>query len=548
MATAVIHLNQETGRIGATGVLNPQTQPRSFAGADPTARRFRDFFPWSSRISLSPLWTGLVLAVIAIFLSQSYPNASLALVAFWVGLLMFNADRPILGSYALTPLDYLGVRQMSGVGIGLFLASLNAGFVSSPELRHILIHGILGGLGKLAGAAIAFRSLRGLFIPLADRDYQRDVLRPVVTVGWLLLGYTAMTVLVQFIVRGGSDRANATIWRVDEALGWWSWFNLFNGLKYSLWVIVPLIWFRSGFVGRCVLAAVGSFLIVPDLLGGGRTALLVPAMYVVFGIAMFKPKPFNLDKYLLVALIPLVPFIAFWEFYRGSAAFRDTKLVNFSDRVAAVPKAWREYREKQEYGGQTEETKVAGWSIYRYNDPVIYTLTPSDFPHAGWSEWAMPQQILIPTFFWRSKEQVVGGNEIWVRYMRYPAHHTGSGISLNADLYRRFGDIGVPIGNFFVGILYGVVLRFVYNWYHRRDAVAGLVMIIYLGAHGNLGLLDNTCNDLMQQWLYLVPKHVVGILLFCQIARAISKYPVAGASLYAWPRGSRRPGAGTIAA
>lgn len=514
---------------------------------DWTAGRFRGFFPWSSRISLSPLWAGLLLGVAAIALMQSHPNASLALIALWVGLLTFNADRPLLGSYALSPIAFLGIRQMTGLGGGLLLASFSAGFVESPELRHMLLHGIIGGLAKLAGAAITFRSGRRLVIPLEDRAYQRDVLRPVVIVGWLLLGYTAMTVIVTLVVFGGSDRANETVWRVDEAIGWWSWFNLFNNLKYALWVIVPLIWMRSAAIGRGILIAVGIVLIAPDLLGGGRTALLLPAMYVVIGIAMFRPKPFNLDKYVLAAAIPLVPFIAFWEFYRGSDAFRETKLVNIRERIEAIPKAWREYKERQEYGAQEDETKIAGWSTYRYADLVIYTRTPSDIPFAGWSEWATPEQILIPTFFWRSKPQLVDGNTIFNRYTNRPAHWTGAGISLNADLYRRFGDSGVPIGNFIIGLIYGLLLTAVYSWYHRRNAVAGLVAIIFFGAQGNFGLLDNTCNQLMYQWLYLVPKQFIGILLFCGIARAISTFPVLGANAFA-PRPPRVPPATTVRA
>lgn len=514
--------------------------PQAAARPDWSARRFRGFFPWSSRFVLSPLLSGVVLGVIAILLSQSYPNASLAIVALWVGLLMVNADRPLLGSFILSPTAYLGARQMTGLGGGLLLASFSAGFVESPELRHMLIHGIVGGLAKLAGVALTFRSGRGLSIPLQDRAFQRDVLRPVVIVGWLLLGYTAMTTIVGLAVFGGADRAKETVWRVDEALGWWSWFNLFNNLKYALWVIVPLIWMRSSAINRGILVAVGMLLVGPDLLGGGRTALLLPAMYVVVGIAMFRPKPFNLDKYLLVAAIPLVPFIAFWEFYRGSTAFRETRLVNVRERIEAIPKAWREYTERQEYGEQEDESKVAGWSTYRYPDPVIYTRTPSDFPFAGWSEWATPQQILIPTFFWRSKPQLVDGNRIFCRYTNRPEHWTGAGISLNADLYRRFGDVGVPIGNFVVGLIYGVLLTAVYNWYRRRNAVAGLVAIIFFGAQGNFGLLDNTCNQLMYQWMYLVPKQLIGILLFCAIARAISAFPVMGANAFAPrpPRGS----------
>jgi hypothetical protein len=255
-------------------------------------------------------------------------------------------------------------------------------------------------------------------------------------------------------------------------------------------------------------------------------------MYVVVGIAMFRTKPLNLDKYLLIAAIPLVPFIAFWEFYRGSTAFRETRLVNVRERIEAIPKAWREYQERQSYGEQEDESKVAGWSSYRYPDPVIYTLTPSEFPFAGWSEWATPQQILIPTFFWRTKPQLIDGNMIFNRYTNRPAHWTGAGISLNADLFRRFGDIGVPIGNFVVGLLYGWVLSIAYRWYHRRNAVAGLVTIIFFGAQGHFGLLDNTCNQLMYQWLYIVPKHIVGILVFCEIARAIAKFPVVGSLFF----------------
>lgn len=530
MVPQVIEQPASNARLPSAAAWRPSPSGPAPARPDWTARRFRGFFPWSSRITLSPLWAGLVLGAGAIVLMQSHPNASLALVALWVGVLMFNADRPMLGSYSLTPTAFLGVRQMTGLGMGLFLASFSSAFVSSVELRHILIHGIVGGLAKLAGVVLTFRSARGLFIPLEDRAYQRDVLRPVVIVGWLLLGYTAMTVVVGLIVFGGADRAQATVWKVDEALGWWSWFNLFNNLKYALWVIVPLIWMRSSFNGRVILVSAATLLVLPDLLGGGRTALLVPAMYVVVGIAMFRPKPFNLDKYLLVAAIPLVPFIAFWEFYRGSTAFRETRLVNIRQRIEAIPKAWIEYRSRQESGLQEEETKVAGWSTYRYVDPVIYALTPSEFPHAGWSEWATPQQILIPTFFWRSKPQLVDGNTIFNRYTNRPAHWTGAGISLNADLYRRFGDLGVPIGNFIVGLIYGSIFTVVYRWYHRRNAVAGLVAIIFFGAQGNFGLLDNTCNQLMYQWMYLVPKQLVGIFLFSEIARAISGYPVVGAS------------------
>jgi hypothetical protein len=547
MRMATIKQQIANARIPSSAGRGQRASVQVVGRPDWSAGRFRGFFPWSSRISLSPLWAGLVLGVAAIALMQSHPNASLALIALWVGLLTFNADRPLLGSYALSPIAFLGIRQMTGLGGGLLLASFSAGFVESPELRHMLIHGIIGGLAKLAGAVMTFRSGRGLFIPLEDRTYQRDVLRPVVVVGWLLLGYTAMGVVVFLAVFGGADRAKETVWRVDEALGWWSWFTLFNNLKYALWVLVPLIWMRSAVIGRAALIAVGILLIAPDLLGGGRTALLLPTMYVVIGIAMFRPKPFNLDKYLLAAAIPLVPFIAFWEFYRGSDAFRETRLVNISERIQAIPKAWREYKERQEYGAQEDETKVAGWSVYRYPDPVIYARTPSDIPFAGWSDWATPQQILIPTFLWRSKPQLVDGNMIFNRYTNRPDHWTGAGISFNADLYRRFGDVGVPIGNFVVGLIYGLLLTAVYNWYHRRNAVAGLVAIIFFGAQGNFGLLDNTCNQLMYQWMYLVPKQLIGILLFCGIARAISIFPVLGANAFA-PRLPCVPPAPTVRA
>lgn len=513
----------------------PPAEVRRPAGITPLAdwqsQRFRAFFPYSSRVVLSPMLTGAAAAIVAlVFFGLGNQTAGLAVVAIWTGLLMVYMSRPFLSTYLFAPMGYLGIRQIMTFGLGLFFYSLEVPDAASPAMQAMQLDAIVAALSRIAGFLLVFRAYTCLYMPLENAAYERNVLRPLSTIGFLSMAFVFVSTVILFFARGGGDRALKTAVYLDEALGWWSALQLFPGIGYMIWFIAPLMWRLSGFPGRAFLILAAITIVGGGTLSGGRGALLYPILYAMAGFFSFAKRPRNLDVWMVGFMALLIPFVVFWAFLRGSAAFRDSRLTDLPSRVDAIGKAYREYQERK--ASDDIEKGIFGAHLLGNQDLAIYTRTPVEIPHAGFANIANPINAILPTFIYRNKEQVADGNAILVAYTNRPVTHTGLFLSFSGDLYRRFGHIGVPIGNFIAAAAFAAIMNGLYAFYFRGDATLGLALIVFLGTSPGFGLLEATVNEYMVNWLFWVPKHIVFLVAAYMATHVLTPFVVRGAAAY----------------
>jgi hypothetical protein len=84
-------------------------------------------------------------------------------------------------------------------------------------------------------------------------------------------------------------------------------------------------------------------------------------------------------------------------------------------------------------------------------------------------------------------------------------------ITFNADLYRRFGWMGVILGNIILGILYGLIVKNIFSISRNKQILRAMMVIFFVGMFRSLpiGTLQRTC----WYWLWEIPKYMVLLLL-----------------------------------
>jgi hypothetical protein len=215
-------------------------------------------------------------------------------------------------------------------------------------------------------------------------------------------------------------------------------------------------------------------------LTGGRTLALEPIVVTLAG-AIFSELSWRKILGLGLVAVPLVAFLViFLGMARGTDAFVNGGSIK--DKVKATSSA---VQHGTDFGDEYDDPmfNLFGRLYEPAGQTVIDHVTESGkrvyFLHAERLLY-----VLVPRFLYPQKAALNDGNERLVTdYGFIESEFTSAPMTLIADAYERFGDIGVAIFH----LLAGVLLAYIGKWVCRIKST--LLVLILIGCFARSALL-----------------------------------------------------------
>ena len=438
----------------------------------------------------------LVVAVAAsVGLFWLSPHYSLSCLAIWVGLFCFYIDRRHLNYTLISPLMGLAQMMILAHGFGPALMTQGGDGTTNHGLLLSQFSGIMSALCLIWGYWVVMRRVPAFELPPRTPMRHRLLDRPLNVVGWVLLGHEFMRVVVGAL-SGAMDRGEGGDFLTEQPFGIWTAFGFLGQIQALGFILVPLCWQCSKLVGRCVLGAALGLILIIHFAAASRGAVVFPVFLIIFGIFLFAERPKRLELVFILGLLAITPLLLLMGNFRSTAEFRRSSLSNIGERLSTLRFA-SEAAEK----AQDSQGVQAGRAFIGTLDFMIYEMTPNEIPYAMFDGLDSIIWVMVPYVLYRDRPILQDGNFISQQYLGYELIRTSIGITLPADLYRRFGWPAVPLGMFFYGVFYGGVFRWIYKIYFRRNALLGFLL---LGVMMNffIGWNFHSIPNTVHGWVY----------------------------------------------
>ncbi|MGF1451302.1 MAG: hypothetical protein ACFB21_04395 [Opitutales bacterium] len=462
----------------------------------------------ASALAAGPLW--LVSPHLSIF------ALTLAAVAVF-----YRSERPLAVKMLLPPFTILVGFQLMRLLIGapLMIAGHEWEYISGVFWAQV------GGLLFLVFAFLGYRLVvparNDLHLPFDDPGFNDRVLTPLARIGAACLLYATLSTILLFAL-GVKDRGDAGQHIVAEGWGRASWFSLlqvFHRAKIIGYILAPLAFMRSPMILRVALG--GSLFVALGLsvLNGDRGAVLWPVIAMIVGTYLFVDfRRLRIERVALIAFVPAVFFLWIIDVYRNLDAFHETEITDIAGRIEAFGAIdeglAKEEATAQRFGRSSGVLLTVGSRLWSGFDHLVFEMTPSVYPHAGFESFQALPLVFVPFSIGGNVQQAAifgdafliasAYRDIWHEDARY-------GISLVADLYRRWGWFGLPVASLVFGMLFGGLWR-AFAWvYHKQNAVLGLLLICMLFSV----FFGKTYTTVMGSWkvfAYDFPKHLIVLL------------------------------------
>jgi len=477
--------------------------------------------------------TAMGLLPVAIIVSLSSVHYGLAIVLGWLTLLAFRLERRILEMSLLPPFATLTLWQFLGLGIGVSLIiSESAGDFNPSYLKMQLIW-IIGFPFFYLSYAVFFKKIRSVVAPLVSNNQQELAWRPLYYIGWILLTVRIVG-YVHGAYTGSEDRGELSIANTSDAdFGIWTIFQLVPRFSNGGFFLLPVLLGRGDFLQRIVLGLMLGVYFLLAFVSGGRGNVFYPIIFIFIGYYAFwrLPRvPWDLVGFGIAA--GFLPLIFFMGTYRGTEGFISSQMIDVKGRLAAVGETSELMRQESDTSGAGT---VTGTALIGVNDHLIYPATPGFIPHAGFEGLQAIPWVWVPTFFMRNKPNLIDGNVIVAQYVDYLiGRGTGSTISLPADLYRRFGWLGVGVGMPIAMLAYGALAYFCYSVYLSRNFIVGTILILYTISFFSWSPLQTVLTT-WWSFAYDFPRHMIVLIgLYLISSRHSRAKGIQGARHY-WP-------------
>jgi hypothetical protein len=178
---------------------------------------------------------------------------------------------------------------------------------------------------------------------------------------------------------------------------------------------------------------------------------------------------------------------------------------------------------------------VTGLALLGVADYEVYPQTPELIPHAGWDGFNAVALVWFPTFFMPDKPNLIDGNYIMSQYLDYEiGRGTAATISLPADLFRRFGWLGVGVGMPLAFVAYGALSYFCYAVFLYRNFVIGTILVLYTASFFS-SLPLQTLLTTWWNFAYDLPRHLIVLLGLYVVAGVLSGTKGTQGALHYWP-------------
>lgn len=481
----------------------------SFARTDPApvVSRFSRYFPFS-HWAVKNVWLLLPVFAFAAFVFGSFSvHYGLSVMCIWMGLVCFWVDRKHLDYCLFTPLQPAAVVLIMGLGAGISMVTLDAPETFEYGYFVMQMAGLLGFPIFMAGYYLVTRKVPGFVFPRWVAGTNQQLIRPLIFAGWCCLLYEFAKV-VAGVVSGVSDRGYAGDFQIDTPFGWWSVFSVFIRVQTLGFILVPLIWRESRAMGRTMVAGVVIAILFLHFVAASRGAVFFPLFIMLVGSYMFlESKRLKYEVLICLGVIGLAPFVTLMANYRSTQAFRETDIRNVFQKVGTIREGLQREESMENESGQ--RYTESGLAFIGVADQLVYEMTPDPVPFEGFGRLGDAVWTIVPFMFTRGERPILqDGYTIVVGYTGFRGERTSIGISLPAELYRRWGWLGMPIGLFIYGLFYGGIFRYAYRCYLFKNALWGFMMC---------GLLFNffvawfwaSILTMTWYWFYDIPKHLL---------------------------------------
>ena len=480
--------------------------------------RFARYFPLSAALVLNPLATGAVALGLALFAGSFSIHYALAVIIAWLGLFAFYLERGLLNYILFPPFATVMAWQTMSLGLGISLVVSSSGGLFVRE--YAIMQGLAVAAYPLAYGAyrFGFGKLPRLVVPSDSPAFEQAVVRPLVALGWVLFGWRILQMVV-LAATGLDDRGDYGINVMAGATGTqgvvfgvWTYFNFLPRLGNMAFLLFPLILIRARGLARAALVVLFSFNEVVGFASGARGSVMYPLFFVATGAFLFlRLGRFRLERWLIGGAVAIIPLITFMEHFRSTEAYRNTRTIDLIPRLKAVGEAVLRSREAAAEGGEMRDGAILGRAWLGVEDRLIYAMTPSQVPYAGFEGFEAILYAQIPTFVMRNKPHCMDSNLILNQYNEVELTSFNT-ISPAADCYRRFGWVGVPVGLAVLWYIYGWACGQAYKGFLFRNAGFGAILILYILTFF-CGAPFGTVLTTWWMWTYELPKHLIVLAL-----------------------------------
>ncbi|MBE2205428.1 MAG: hypothetical protein IAE94_13935 [Chthoniobacterales bacterium] len=503
-------------------------KPLGFPGEAPG---FRACFPAFSWLIFRPQITGCLALALALVSVRSEPLFACGFLCLWTGLLSFFLERRVLDRLLLPPFTAVMSWAALGTGLGIPLMYASPYFQEFYEVyrvdnwRAVLFatqcaHLLAFPFAWLGYWSLGFRWVGSLRGEESVWSLSEGTRRKVTLLGWLLL-VVAVSLLSAKALMGFEDRS--VLARTLGAEGTTSAAFLLNVLpKFSMmgFVFVPFLWqtgtrMGKGCVGGLLLVYVGF-----ALSSGSRGLFLYMAVFVFVGAYLFRRRDVRSFEWGLVGLgVAGSLLIGLLLAYRTSQGFHETTSKNVMSRfrILADPQTYRE-----SFVLRPEGVYRFGYSLFTFDDHLVFAQTPERVPFAGMAGTSAVLWTWIPTTFLPGKVPLLDAESITGAYENPPVKKkVGTGISLSADAYRRFGWWGVPPVAFLAYALYGLLARWcLTSW--RSGSVLGWALLALVVTY----FWSRPFGTVLSTWwsfFYDAPKHLITLTVLAALVSVLVK-------------------------
>jgi hypothetical protein len=256
-----------------------------------------------------------------------------------------------------------------------------------------------------------------------------------------------------------------------------------------------------------ILVAVMGFYGIIAYASGSRGLVLYPVLLLVCGAYFFVDRPrFRPERWAPILAVCFVVYIYAVEVFRNTEQFQNSRISDLGARLAATKEIGRVSAERRDFALAT------GSALIAVSDEIVYDMTPRVVPFAGGADilpalpWTWVPHALAP-----HKPLIWDANEVVAGYTSVRNERSYASISLTADLYRRFGWLGVAPGQFLFGLMYGAFIRWILYYFSRISVVGGVTLIAFVTA----GLQAPFASTVLQTWwiwAYDLPKHLLPLV------------------------------------
>ena len=479
--------------------------------------------------------TAMGLLPVAIIVSLFSVHYGLAVVLGWLVLLAFNLERRILELSLLPPFAVLALSQFLGLGVGVSLIISESEGDFNPSFLKMQLIWIIGFPFFYLSYSVVFKKIRAVVVPAVSNAQQELAWRPLYYIGWILLAVRIVG-YIYGAYTGSEDRGEFSVVNTsDAAFGMWTIFQLVPRFSNVGFFLLPVLLGRGDFLQKTLLGLMLGVYFLLAFVSGGRGNVIYPVIFIFMGYYAFWRLPrVPWDLAALGMAAATLPLIFFMGTYRGTEGFVSSQMIDVKSRLAAVGQTRELMRQEANKGGAGGGT-VTGTALIGVNDHLIYSATPEVVPHAGLEGVQAVPLVWVPTFFMRNKPNLIDGNFIVGQYVDYEiGRGTGSTISLPADLYRRFGWLGVGLGMPIAMLAYGALTYFCYSVYLRRNFVMGTILILYTISFFTWSPLQ-TMLTTWWSFAYDFPRHLIVLFGLYIMTSMLSGARGIHGALHYWP-------------